>query len=542
MGRVLRVSRPDATHQGLQTLDHHCFVTGADLPCRMVGVGELGGDVDLRTAAIAAAADSLADPREQGHELAHRTARRDAGHLVPLQPELAILTLEEGRDQVIFRLKVSVQARLCDPGLRDDPFDTDRADTVRIEQPRCGRKHARRGVGLSVINGLQGVASAAWAHSRGPCRGSGNRGARPSALDSATVRYHCTIPNGSEQVGIMNGHTIAVYGATGHTGRFVVRELERRGVAALSIGRCRASSSDESRGNAPGEWRYASTDDPDALDAALRGADALINCAGPFLDTAPALIEAALRAGIHYLDITAEQRSARQSLATYDRQARELGTVILPAMGFYGALADLLAMRVTRGAESVECIEIGVALDYWHPTEGTRKTGDRNTARRLLVADGKLAPVPLPAPVRDWVFPAPFGTQTVVAVPLSEVVIIHRHIAAHQICSYLNLAPLRDLGDPRTPAPAASDRSGRSSQRFVMDVQADSGGRRTGVAVAGRDIYAITAPIVVEACQRVLRAPPAAGGAYAPAELFDPDGFLAGLAPQLQVMDSLAAV
>ncbi|TXG12953.1 saccharopine dehydrogenase, partial [Burkholderia territorii] len=31
--------------------------------------------------------------------------------------------------------------------------------------------------------------------------------------------------------------TVAVYGATGHTARFVVAELERRGVGAIRIGR-----------------------------------------------------------------------------------------------------------------------------------------------------------------------------------------------------------------------------------------------------------------------------------------------------------------
>jgi short subunit dehydrogenase-like uncharacterized protein len=337
----------------------------------------------------------------------------------------------------------------------------------------------------------------------------------------------------------MNAQAIAVYGATGHTGKFVVRELERRGRPTVSIARNQAPRSSGDPPDGRRDWRRASCDDPDALDEALRGTCAVINCAGPFLDTAPALVEAALRAGIHYFDITAEQRSARQSLATFEEEAKERGTVVLPAMAFYGGLADLLAAEMTRGARSVECIEIGVALDYWHPTEGTRETGDRNTARRLIVADGRLTPIPRPAPVRSWTFPEPFGVQEVVAVPLSEIVTIHRHIAVLNLCSYMNSAPLHDLEDPGTPAPTASDPSGRSSQRFVMDVHAVSGGRRTRIAVTGRDIYAVTAPIAVEACVRVLEDPPARGGAYAPAELFDTNAFLAALAPHLDIIRSL---
>ena len=354
-------------------------------------------------------------------------------------------------------------------------------------------------------------------------------------LDGATERYHYSLPIGIVYGDAMTLQPIAVYGAGGHTGRFVLRELARRGCLSVSIGRSHAPPVDGGVYDGGSEWRQAGCDDPDALDEALRGTCAVINCAGPFCDTAPGLIEAALRAGIHYFDVTAEQRSVRQSLATYDEEARQRGTVVLPAMAFYGGLGDLLAAAVTRGARSVDSIEIGVALDYWHPTEGTRATGHRNSARRLVVANGQLAPVRRPAPVRDWMFPEPFGSQEVVAVPLSEIVTISRHIRARTVCSYMNCAPLRDLEDPGTPAPTASDASGRSSQRFVMDVQALSSDRRTRVFATGNDIYAVTGPIVVEACARVLEDPPATGGAYAPAELFDADSFLAALAPHVRI-------
>jgi short subunit dehydrogenase-like uncharacterized protein len=333
----------------------------------------------------------------------------------------------------------------------------------------------------------------------------------------------------------MSSPAIAVYGAAGHTGRFVARELARRGYRTLSVTRPRAPCRGSGIPDTGEEWRHASCDDPDALDEALRDAGAVINCAGPFLDTAPALIEAALRAGIHYFDVTAEQRSARQSLATYHEEARQRGTVILPAMAFYGGLGDLLAAEVTRGSRSVDSLEIAVALDYWHPTEGTRRTGQRNTARRLIVADGRLTPLARPAPARSWSFPEPFGAQEVVAVPMAEMVAIHRHIAVRNACSYINSRPLRDLQDPQTPPPTPSDPSGRSSQRFVVDVHAVSGKGRSRISATGLDIYAVTAPIVVEACLRVLDRPPAAGGAFAPAELFDPAGFLASLKPHLQI-------
>ncbi len=334
----------------------------------------------------------------------------------------------------------------------------------------------------------------------------------------------------------MTSAAIAVYGATGHTGQFVLRELERRGYQTVPIGRSERAPAAGGYADAQRLWRRAVCDDPDALDEALRGTGAVINCAGPFLDTAPAVIEAALRAGIHYFDVTAEQRSVRQSLATYHDEARHRGSVVMPAVAFYGGLADLLATEATRGARSVERIEVGMALDCWHPTAGTRRTGERNTARRFVVADGRFTPVPRPAPVREWTFPAPFCVQQVVAMPLAEIVTISRHIAARNVCSYLNTAPLRDLEDPHTPAPIAVDPSGRSAQQFVMEVRATSGDDRAEITVTGRDIYAVTAPIVAEACARVLADPPATGGAFAPAELFDASDFLHALEPHLAIV------
>ena len=114
---------------------------------------------------------------------------------------------------------------------------------------------------------------------------------------------------------------VAVFGATGHTGRFVVAELLSRGIVPIAIARDLAALTaanfpgHEARGHETGAReilrRKASIDDVESLDQALDGAQAVINCAGPFLETADAVAAAALRAGIHYLDVTAEQPSAR---------------------------------------------------------------------------------------------------------------------------------------------------------------------------------------------------------------------------------------
>ncbi|MFD1612396.1 saccharopine dehydrogenase NADP-binding domain-containing protein [Sphingomonas tabacisoli] len=317
---------------------------------------------------------------------------------------------------------------------------------------------------------------------------------------------------------------IAVFGATGHTGRFVVDEIERRGLIPLRIGRdARKLAASDAAGREPG--RIASIDDPRSLDAAIAGAGAVINCAGPFLDTAHAVIDAALRAGIPYLDLSAEQAAVQSILRDY----RDAPVPIVPAAAFFGGLADLLATAAADGEPYVDAIDIAVGLDSWHPTEGTRLTGRRNTAPRVVQRGGKLEQVPVPPPTARWDFSDPIGPREVLMLPFSETIAIRSHLQARDIMSWINVEPIRDLRDPATPPPEAIDEHGRSAQSFSVDVVVTGKGRRRRATALGRDIYAVTAPIVVEAAQRLL-AGEGRGGVHSLGAMFDALSFLAALA------------
>ncbi len=326
------------------------------------------------------------------------------------------------------------------------------------------------------------------------------------------------------------GATVAVFGASGHTGRFVVAELLRRGLKPLAIGRDRARLVGfEARGV---EVAAAAVDDPASLDRALAGVDAVINCAGPFLDTAAAVAASAVRRRIHYLDVTAEQPSVQATHAGFDRAAREAGIVVLPAMGFYGGLADLIATLAVGEREAVDEVDVGIFLDSWLPTAGTRITGQRNTAQRLTIVDEKLAPLPSGIAAASWAFSEPVGLQDTTALPFSEAILIARHLRTSRLRTYLNNAPLRDLRDAATPAPTPADASGRSAQIFQLEAVATGGGETRRVIARGRDIYAVTAPLVCEAVQRILGGEIRHAGAAAPGELFDAKDFLQALAPE----------
>src|ERR1700758_2538068 len=62
-----------------------------------------------------------------------------------------------------------------------------------------------------------------------------------------------------------------------------------------------------------------------------------------------------------------------------------------------------------------------------------------------------------------------YRQASVVEMPLSEVILIGRHLKTSELHTYLSSNALRDIRDPATPAPTAADATGRSSQRFVVD-------------------------------------------------------------------------
>src|SRR2546425_7968023 len=315
---------------------------------------------------------------------------------------------------------------------------------------------------------------------------------------------------------------VTVFGATGHTARFVVSELLRRGITPIAIARDPVEVTKEVYSGRGVVCHQATVDDAASLDRAVEGAQVLVNCAGPFADTADALAQAALRAGIHYVDICAEQLTAHKTLEKFDEPARKAGIVVLPSMAFYGGLADLMVTTALGGDLSVvDSIEIMIGLDNWHPTNGTRVTISRTVEPPMVVSGGRFTPLSPSSAPKNWNFEGSLGNQAMVEVPFSEIVLISRHVKTTELHNYINKLAVSDATNPATPSPKAADERGRSEQRFVIEVVITSDGKRRRAVVRGRDIYAVTAPLISEAVTRLLAGNFRKTGASAPGEIFD---------------------
>ncbi|MHC3470815.1 saccharopine dehydrogenase family protein [Streptomyces sp. 7R007] len=337
-----------------------------------------------------------------------------------------------------------------------------------------------------------------------------------------------------------SGQMVTVFGAYGHTGRFVVAHLRGRGFVPVLAGRD-AGKLRELAASCPGlEARTATVDDTASLDRALAGAAAVVNCAGPFATTAAPVIEAALRAKIPYVDVAAEIEANTDTFAHFTDRARAAGVAVVPAMAFYGGLGDLLATAAMGDWIAADEVHVAYGLDSWHPTEGTRAagkvSGERRNGRRVRYTNGRLEYHDDPLPTLKWSFPDPMGRRTVIGeFTMADVVTVPSHLTVPEVRTYMTTEAASDLAAPDTPAPTAVDEGGRSAQTFLVDVVVRSGGAERRAVARGRDIYAVTGPLAAEAVDRILTGRTRTVGVASAGEMFDAPDFLRALSAHISV-------
>jgi hypothetical protein len=216
-------------------------------------------------------------------------------------------------------------------------------------------------------------------------------------------------------------------------------------------------------------------------------------------------------------------------------------------MAFFGGLGDLLVTTAMGDWTTADEAHIAYGLSGWHPTAGTLAAGAisarRRGGRRVRYTGGRLEYHDDPLPTLQWPFPAPLGPQRVFGeFTMADVVTVPSHLAIPQVRTYMTAKAAADLFAPDAAAPTAVDERGRSAQTFVVDVlvrAADTERRaadteRRAVAV-GQDIYAVSAPLVVEAVDRILTGRIRTTGVASAGAIFDATDFLRALSAHLTV-------
>jgi hypothetical protein len=208
-------------------------------------------------------------------------------------------------------------------------------------------------------------------------------------------------------------------------------------------------------------------------------------------------------------------------------------------MAFFGGLGDLLATAAIGDWTAADEARIAYGLSSWHPTTGTRAASkvsrQRRNGRRVRYTNGRLEYRDDVPPTLEWPFPDTMGTRAVIELTMADVVTIPSHMSVPEVRTYMTIEAVRDVSGPETPAPAAVDERGRSAQTFLVDVVVRSGGTERRAVATGQDIYAVSAPLAVEAVCRILSGQTRAAGVASAGEIFDAPDFLRALSPHISV-------
>ena len=150
---------------------------------------------------------------------------------------------------------------------------------------------------------------------------------------------------------------LLVYGANGYTGRLIARQCRASGLRPTLAGRDAAAVAALARELGLPHRAFAL--EPAALDAGLTDVAVVLNCAGPFEDTALPMARACLRGRVHYLDITGEL-AVFQALAAQDGAARAAGVMLLPGAGLDVVPSDCLAAELAARLPGATRLELAL--------------------------------------------------------------------------------------------------------------------------------------------------------------------------------------
>ena len=315
---------------------------------------------------------------------------------------------------------------------------------------------------------------------------------------------------------------ILLFGATGYTGRLTAHALGRRGADFVLAGRNRAKLEALAADTGAPEVRVAEVGDIDGLTRALDGVRAMITCVGPFMQLGDTAVEAALRAGCHYIDSTGEGPFIRDLIATRSKSAREAGIAMAPALGFDEVPADVAATLATEGFERADLV-LTYALPS-RPSSGTAKSViGIVTSRGPWIVNGEPVEIEAGQHHRWAPMPAPLGPRRSVSYPLAEGHLAPLHLDLHSLRIFgtagpgLSLAlrtipavkPLLSFGPVRGALEAVIDRTvvgpeGKERNApWTILAEARMGRSRRNVVMTGRDPYGLTGETLAAAAMHM---------------------------------------
>ncbi|MEQ9300526.1 MAG: saccharopine dehydrogenase NADP-binding domain-containing protein [Cyclobacteriaceae bacterium] len=236
-----------------------------------------------------------------------------------------------------------------------------------------------------------------------------------------------------------------IYGAYGFTGKLITKRAVKKGHDIIIAGR-NAEETEALANEHKLPFLAYSLDETKLLDDSLREVDAVLHCAGPYSKTALPMMDACIRCGVHYLDITGELEIFELA-ASKSEEAKKAGIVIMPGVGFDVVPTDCLASYLKSRMPDATHLEMGFK-GVSKLSRGTALTMAENMHKGGMIREGgELKSVPAAYKTRQVAING--KPQTFVSIPWGDVSTSYHSTAIPNIVLYTGVHP-KQVGTMRT--------------------------------------------------------------------------------------------
>lgn len=339
--------------------------------------------------------------------------------------------------------------------------------------------------------------------------------------------------------------SLLCYGAYGFVGELIAREATARGADPILAGRDGEELATVAR-NLDQPARQFDLADPTAVRDALADVDCVLNCAGPFSNTADELVAGCLQTGTDYVDVTGEI-PVIERIRGWDDLARDAGVTLFPSAAFSSVPLSCLAAHLAERRPHATQIALG-ADSFRIPSVGTLKTViEGGETGGMVYRDGQLEHVPATWRNREIDFGR--GVRPAVTMPLGDVstaqaatrvpnvelyafvprparlaLRAHRYVAPAFAATPVQWA-LKQLAELAREGPSESARR-RGSAYLWGEARVEGADEATQEPAVARlrtpDAYVVTVDAAVTVAERVL-AGDVDAGYQTPPEAFGPE-------------------
>ncbi|MDN5199840.1 saccharopine dehydrogenase NADP-binding domain-containing protein [Fulvivirgaceae bacterium BMA10] len=210
---------------------------------------------------------------------------------------------------------------------------------------------------------------------------------------------------------------ILIYGSYGYTGTLIAEQAVEKGLYPLLAGRNESKTAFlANRLNLP--YIAFDLDNSQTLHEVLDRVKLVLNCAGPFSETAKPMVEACIAKGVHYLDITGEIE-VFEYIASKNNEAKEAKIMLMPGVGFDVVPTDCLASYLKQ--QLPDANELELAFKGANKiSRGTALTMVKNIHKGGAIrSNGQI--IPVPAGFKTKLIDFGKGERSTVSIPWGDV-------------------------------------------------------------------------------------------------------------------------